>query len=74
MSGYPSGECYSTFRDSANRASACAGTAVDAFVGSNFEFAVAHADSANGALTFTGTTGNARIIDNVCHNHILLIK
>ena len=64
--------CDSAFFDSAYRASACAGTAVDALSGIDFEFAIAHADSANGASTFTSTAADASIFNNVCHYDFLL--
>ena len=52
------------------RASACTRTAVDALIRIDFEFAIAHADSAYRALSLTSSTTNTTIINLVCHNRI----
>ena len=59
--------------DSADRALTCAGTAADADVCINLELAVAHADSANRALSLTSTASYTSITDNICHNNFLLL-
>ena len=54
------------------RACACTCAAAYALVGIDLELAVSHADSANRALSFTCSAADACIIDNICHNNILL--
>ena len=54
--------------DSAGRACACAGAAVDALFRIDFELAVSHADCAYRALRLTGTTSYTSISDYECHN------
>ena len=64
---------FSLFRFySTNRACACTCAAAYALVGIDLELAVSHADSANRALSFTCSAADACIIDNICHNNILL--
>jgi hypothetical protein len=52
---------------SANRASACACTAVDANVSVNYVLVALLADSANGALSSTCTASDALVGNLVCH-------
>jgi hypothetical protein len=55
---------------SANRASACACTAVDANVSVNYVLVALLADSANGALSSTCTASDALVGNLVCHGSI----
>ncbi len=54
--------------NSTNRASTLASTAAYTLIGIDLELAVAHADSAYRALSFTGSAADACIFDNICHN------
>ncbi len=60
-------------RNSACRASACTGTAVDALRSINLELTVAHADRTNRALSLTSTTSYTSVTDYECHDYILLM-
>ena len=64
----------SAFGNRADGAYACAGTAVNAHAGIDFELAVPHADRTDGALPFAGTTGNTGIANYISHGHILLVE
>ena len=64
---------FSGLRNSACRALACAGTAVDALICVDFKLAVSHADCTNGALSLAGAASYASIADFICHDLILLI-
>ena len=60
--------------DRACRTGTCARTAIDALICVDLELAVAHADCANWALTFTCTTCYTSIRNLECHNTISSLK
>jgi len=62
----------SSLRDSAYRAGACAGSAVDASISIDVVLGVALRNSAYRAALSTGTTRNAGIRNLICHYIYLL--
>ena len=64
---------FSTLGNSAGRACASAGTALDAGIRIDYVLSVSLGDRAYGALSLAGSAAYTRVADYICHVFILLL-